>query len=82
MTNDDADSVTQWISDLKTDKRDEAFRRLWERCFPRLVNLAEARLRSTTYRPADRKDIARSVVESLFRRATTGRFHWVAGGLS
>jgi RNA polymerase sigma factor (sigma-70 family) len=74
MTDEGAKSVTRWIRDLTTDDRDEALRRLWERYFPRLVRLAEARLRGTTRGPAGGEDVAPSAFESFFRGAAAGRF--------
>jgi RNA polymerase sigma factor (sigma-70 family) len=74
MTSDDEKSVTQWVKDLGTDNRDEAFRRLWERYFPRLVKLAEARLRSMPRGPDDEEDVALSALKSFFRGAAAGRF--------
>lgn len=72
--NDDARSVTRWINDLTTGNRGEAFARLWERYFPQLVQLAQARLRRGTSRPADGEDVALSAFESFFRGAAAGRF--------
>jgi len=74
MTKEDERSITQWIRDLTTDSRDEAFRHLWERYFPRLVRLAESRLRGTTGGSADGEDIALSAFNSFFRGANAGRF--------
>jgi DNA-directed RNA polymerase specialized sigma24 family protein len=74
MTSDDETSVTQWIKKLGSDQRDEGIRRLWERYFPRLVQLAEARLRAMNLGSADGEDIALSAFESFFRGATAGRF--------
>jgi len=74
MTTDAAESVTQWIQDLRTENRHEAFRRLWDRYFPRMVRLAENRLRSTTRGPADGEDVALSAFQSFFRGAAGGRF--------
>jgi DNA-directed RNA polymerase specialized sigma24 family protein len=74
MVDDDANSVTRWIKDLTTDKRGEAFQRLWERYFPHLVQLAQSRLRGTKGGPADGEDVALSAFESFFRGAAAGHF--------
>jgi RNA polymerase sigma factor (sigma-70 family) len=71
---DDEECVTQWIKDLGSANRDEAFRRLWESYFPRLVKLAEARLRSVPCGPDDEEDVALSALKSFFRGAAAGRF--------
>jgi len=71
MPTDDAKSVTQWIKDLVTGNRDEAFRRLWEWYFARLVRLADERLRSAARGPADGEDIALSAVQSYEAIATS-----------
>jgi DNA-directed RNA polymerase specialized sigma24 family protein len=74
MNIEDETSVTQWIKQLHGESRDEGIRRLWERYFPRLVRLAEARLRTMNRGPADGEDVALSVFASFYRGATAGRF--------
>ena len=73
MTTIDAKSVAEWIKDLGTESREEAFRRHWERCFLRLVRLAEVRLRNTNRGPADGEDIAPSAFQSFFRGCSSSR---------
>jgi hypothetical protein len=55
------ESVTQWVGDLKAGDRGEATRRLWERYFPRLTRLAQARLRATGRGPVDGENAPGSV---------------------
>ena len=77
MIDDDPSSVTRWINDLKTDKRDEAFQHLWDLYFPRLVKLAESRLRSAKRGLSDGEDVALSAFESFFRGSSAGNFDGV-----
>jgi DNA-directed RNA polymerase specialized sigma24 family protein len=74
MTDDNEESVTRWVKDLATDNRGVAVDRLWERYFPRLVDLAQSRLRGHTGGPIDAEDVALCAFESFFRGAAAGRF--------
>jgi DNA-directed RNA polymerase specialized sigma24 family protein len=68
-----ADSVTHWLSLLKTGDR-AAVGPLWERYFRRLVGLARQRLRPLPRGPADEEDVALSAFDSFCRGAEQGRF--------
>src|SRR5262245_48701755 len=67
-----ASSVTTWIGLLKTGQ-DEAAQRLWERFFPRLLEVARAKLRGLPRRATDEEDVALSAFHTLCRAATLGR---------
>lgn len=66
-------SVTGWITQLKSGEEAGA-RRLWERYFPRLVDLARTRLRGWRRLGSDEEDVAISAFASLCRGAREGRF--------
>lgn len=66
-------SVSKWISELK-DGDDEAARRIWERYFARLINLARNNLRGVSRRVADEDDAVISAFDSFCRRVRAGRF--------
>jgi DNA-directed RNA polymerase specialized sigma24 family protein len=66
-------SITVWIELVKQGD-DEAARRLWDRCFPELVNLARRRMAGVSRRMEDEEDVALSVLDSFFRAADKGRF--------
>jgi DNA-directed RNA polymerase specialized sigma24 family protein len=74
MTADGENSVTGWISDLKTGDRGGASRLLWERYFERLARLARSRLGAAPRGLSDEEDVALSVFESFFRGAAAGRY--------
>ena len=74
MSADGENSVTQWIRDLRTGNRDDAFRRLWERYFTRLARLAQVRLRAVAPCHADGEDVALSVFDSFFQGVAAGCF--------
>lgn len=78
MSADGDNSVTQWVSDLKTGDRGNAARLLWGRYFERLARLAQARLRAVARGPADGEDVALSAFDSFFQRVADGRFPRVA----
>jgi DNA-directed RNA polymerase specialized sigma24 family protein len=67
-------SVTRWIGALRSGDSDEAARRLWDRYFHRLVNLARVRLKAAARGPDDEEDVALSAFESLCRGVLEGRF--------
>lgn len=66
-------SVTCWLRQLQAGEQ-EAFQRVWQRYFERLVGLARQRLRSAPGRAADEEDVALSAFDSFFRGARAGRF--------
>jgi DNA-directed RNA polymerase specialized sigma24 family protein len=66
-------SVTYWLRQLHTGEQ-EAFQRLWERYFERLVGLARQKLRGAPGRVADEEDVALGAFDSFFRGAREGRF--------
>jgi RNA polymerase sigma factor (sigma-70 family) len=67
-------SVSAWIDDLKAGEH-EAARKLWERYFEKLVNLARRELGSKSRRrEADEEDVAQRVFKSLWQGAEAGRF--------
>jgi DNA-directed RNA polymerase specialized sigma24 family protein len=67
------DSVTRWLGRLKAGDR-AAAGPLWARYFPRLVELARARLRGFPRRAIDEEDVALSAFDSFCRDAAAGRF--------
>jgi DNA-directed RNA polymerase specialized sigma24 family protein len=73
------DSVTAWIGALRGGDSDEAARRLWDRYFDRLVDLARARLRAAAHGPDDEEDAALSAFDSLCRGVAEGRFARLGG---
>jgi DNA-directed RNA polymerase specialized sigma24 family protein len=52
----------------------EAAQPLWERYYPRLVELARKHLRGTSRRAADEEDVALSAFDSFCRGVEAGRF--------
>jgi DNA-directed RNA polymerase specialized sigma24 family protein len=66
-------SVSALIARLQAGDH-EAAQPLWERYYPRLVQLARARLRGTPRRVADEEDVALSAFDSLCRGVEQGRF--------
>jgi DNA-directed RNA polymerase specialized sigma24 family protein len=66
-------SVTFWLEQLQAGER-EAYQRLWEGYFARLVALARRRLRGAPRQAADEEDVALSAFDSFFRNAEQGRF--------
>ncbi len=66
-------SVTYWLQQLQTGEQ-EAFQRLWQGYFQRLVGLVRQKLSSTPGRAADEEDVALSAFDSFFRGARAGRF--------
>ncbi len=66
-------SVTCWLRQLRAGEQ-EAFQRLWERYFERLVGLARQKLRGAPGRAADEEDVALGAFDSFFRGASEGRF--------
>lgn len=71
----DDPSVTNWLLKLATgDGAESALGNLWERYFPRVVNLARTRLQVRYRRMADEEDVAVSVFQSLVDGVEAGRF--------
>lgn len=66
------DSVTQWLDRLKAGDP-AAAEPLWGRYFPRLVELARARLADAPRRAADEEDVALSAFDSFCRDVAAGR---------
>jgi DNA-directed RNA polymerase specialized sigma24 family protein len=66
-------SVSHWLGELKAGNV-EAAQRLWERYFPRLVELARLRLTGAPRRVADEEDVALSAFNSFFRGVARQRF--------
>ena len=54
MAADSGNSVTGWVDDLKAGDRGEAAYLFWQRYFRRPTRLAQARLRNTRRRGAER----------------------------
>lgn len=65
-------SVTHWLGRLKAGDP-AAAGPLWQRYFPRLVELARARLGGFPRRAADEEDVALSAFDSFCRDAAAGR---------
>lgn len=72
-------SITRLLGELAGGDPDEAARRLWDRYFDRLVQLARARLRDARRGPADEEDAALSAFDSLCRGVAGGRFPKLGG---
>jgi RNA polymerase sigma factor (sigma-70 family) len=66
-------SVTQWIEDLKKGE-DDAARKLWDRYFYQLVDLARRKLGGADRRVSDEEDLALSAFHALSTGAAAGRF--------
>ncbi|MBA4191921.1 MAG: RNA polymerase subunit sigma-70 [Planctomycetaceae bacterium] len=66
-------SITRWLGPLKAGE-EAAIPQLWERYFPRLVELARKKLRAGPRRMADEEDAALSAFDSFCRAAEAGRF--------
>lgn len=68
-----SNSVTTWICKLKEGNPDAA-QQLWERYFARLVQLARARLSTTSTRVSDEEDVAISAFHSFCMAVKEERF--------
>jgi DNA-directed RNA polymerase specialized sigma24 family protein len=68
--------VSGWIEQWKQGD-DEAARKLWERFFSRLVEVAVARLGAGSKRRGDEEAIAAAAFNSFFERARSGQFQAV-----
>lgn len=69
----DGDSVSAWISQLKSGEADAA-QNLWDRYAGQLVSLARRNLRDAPKSVVDEDDIAQNVFGSICRGAAAGRF--------
>jgi DNA-directed RNA polymerase specialized sigma24 family protein len=65
-------SVTTWIGMLEIGDS-AAAQALWDRYFPRLIELARAKLRGAPLRAADEEDVALSAMHTFFTAATRGK---------
>ena len=68
-----ANSITEWLSQLKAGNQGAA-QKLWECYFKRLVRLARKKLRGLPRRAADEEDVALSAFDDFCRCAEQGRF--------
>jgi DNA-directed RNA polymerase specialized sigma24 family protein len=66
-------SVSRWLGQCKEGDED-AFQKLWERYFPRLVGLARLWLQDAPRRAADEEDVALGAFASFCRGVEEGRF--------
>lgn len=67
------DSVTEWICQLQAGKR-QAIQNLWERYYPRMVELARRHLRGVPRRAADEEDVVLAAFDSFCRGVEAGRY--------
>jgi DNA-directed RNA polymerase specialized sigma24 family protein len=67
------EAVTYWLRQLEAGD-EEAARRLWQRYYRELVELARARLGTTPRRASDEEDVALSVLRCLCEGAARGQF--------
>lgn len=73
-SNDQHESVTEWIFQLQNSQHDDAAQRLWERYMSRLVDRARRKLGGTSKKMADEEDVAIIAFENFCRGAKNGRF--------
>jgi DNA-directed RNA polymerase specialized sigma24 family protein len=66
-------SISHWIAEIK-DGDSAGARGIWERYFPRLVELAGKQIRGVPRGMADEEDVALSALDSFCRAAREGRF--------
>ena len=66
-------SITQWIAQIK-DGDSAGAKGIWQRYFPRLVQLARKQIRGVPRGMADEEDVALSALDSFCRAAREGRF--------
>jgi DNA-directed RNA polymerase specialized sigma24 family protein len=71
------DSVSQWLDGLRAGD-DADIRRLWDRYFQRLVQLAGAKLPGHARRMVDEEDVALSAFHSFCDRVGRGQFPQLA----
>ena len=72
------DAVTVWIKSLQ-DGNDEAAAKLWNYCFPRLLNYSAGKLPENLRRMMDEEDVALSAFKSFCLGAKKGAFDNLAG---
>jgi DNA-directed RNA polymerase specialized sigma24 family protein len=70
-------SVSRWLDGLR-DGNDADVKRLWDRYFQRLVNLASTRLPGHARRVTDEEDVALSAFHSFCDRVGRGQFPQLA----
>jgi DNA-directed RNA polymerase specialized sigma24 family protein len=70
-------SVSRWLDGLR-EGNDADVKRLWDRYFQRLVNLASTRLPSHARRVTDEEDVALSAFHSFCDRVGRGQFPQLA----
>lgn len=68
-----SDTVTDWLVGLQAGERD-GVQKLWERYYPRLVELARRQLRRVPRRAADEEDVAAEAFDHFCRGVEGGRF--------
>jgi DNA-directed RNA polymerase specialized sigma24 family protein len=66
-------TVTDWLRQLQVGEV-QAVQKLWQRYFPRMVNLARRQLRSVPRRVADEEDVALNAFDSFCRAVAAGRY--------
>lgn len=66
-------SVTDWLLQLQAGEA-LTVQNLWQRYFPRMVDLARRQLDGVPRRVADEEDVALSAFDSFCRAALTGRY--------
>ena len=66
-------SISCWIDRLAIGD-DEAVESLWERFFPRMVQLARRKLHNSPRQAADEEDVALSAFDSFCRHAEQGHY--------
>jgi len=66
-------SITHWIAEIK-DGKSAGARGIWQRYFPRLVQLACEQIRGVPRGASDEEDVALSALDSFCRAARDGRF--------
>lgn len=71
MDNDVA--VTRWLAALQ-DGDDEAFERVWDWCYPKLVRMARLQLNPAKRRVYDEEDAALSAFRSFYHDVRAGRW--------
>ena len=71
-------SVTRWLFGV-LDCDNESVRRIWERYYHRLVQLARKNLDARAWGGIDEEDVALSALHSFVRRAETGEFRDLQG---
>jgi DNA-directed RNA polymerase specialized sigma24 family protein len=66
-------SITHWIAELK-DGNSAGAQAIWQRYFPRLVQLARKQIKGVPRGMADEEDVALSALDCFCRAARQGRF--------